>query len=62
MTKVFEKTSKTKKVSSRRPKSLLTSIPASIRDFLELEDKTTLQWVAEVDEDGKKIVKITKKE
>lgn len=62
MIEIFTKTTKTKYLSKNKPKSLLTTIPAQARDFLELQHKSTLNWKGYVDENGKKCIKITKKE
>lgn len=62
MTIKFATTTTAKMVSKRRPKSLLAPIPARVRDYLELEHKSQLIWIAETNENGEKIVKIQKGE
>lgn len=62
MIKIFEKTSKVKYQSKSSPTSLLTNIPAQVRDYLEIKHKSTLTWNGYVDENGKKYIIITKKE
>ena len=62
MVRIFEKTSKTKYQSKKRPNTLLTSIPAQVRDYLELEHKSTLKWIGYIDDTGKKCVKIYKEQ
>ena len=62
MTKIFEKTSNIKYQSKDRPNSLLTPIPAQVRDYLELQHKSTLNWKGYVDENGTKCKKKKKKD
>lgn len=62
MIKIFEKQSKVKYQTKSRPTSLLTNIPAQARDYLEIKHKSTLTWEGCVEENGKKYIKITKKE
>ena len=62
MVRIFEKTSKVKYQSKNRPNSLLTNLPANVRDYLELEHGSTINWKGYVDENGTKYVKITKQD
>ena len=60
MTKIFETTSNIRYASKKRPKSLLTPIPPIIRDFLELNNKSIINWSAEINKNGDKYIKVIK--
>lgn len=54
--KIFEKNTNTVKVSEN---AIRTSIPSSIKDFLELDAEHQIKWIACVD-NNEKFVKIQK--
>ena len=60
MTQIFETTSNIRYSSKKRPKSLLTPIPPIMRDYLKLNNKSLIKWIAEIDENGNKYIKICK--
>lgn len=53
---ILKQRNKIRRDSSKRPKSLILSIPASIRDILELEHGTEVSWTVCAENDKKKIV------
>jgi len=55
-TKILKTTSTVRTVDKNHPKSFITNIPISIRDFLELNKKSKMIWDARLTSKGEKIV------
>lgn len=60
MTNISYFETKLRKVSNNRPKSLILSIPANVRDIMEFEHGTSVKIEVCLDQENKKFVKISK--
>lgn len=53
---ILKTRNKIRRDSTKRPKSLILSIPASVRDVMELEHGTEISWTICSEDDKKKII------
>ena len=60
MTNISYYETKLRKVSNQRPKSLILSIPANVRDIMEFEHGTHVKMEVCLDDNNKKYIKISK--
>ena len=58
VTKIYKARNKIRKVSSATPKSVIAPIPAVIRDIMEFQHGTKIEWTVYTDENGNKFIKI----
>lgn len=61
MTKIYETHNKIRKVSNTHKKSLILPIPATIRDIMNFEHGTTINWEV-CSNENEKYIKIYEKQ
>lgn len=57
---IYETTNQIRRASKSRPRTLVTPVPATVRDLMNFEHGTKIKWEVYINEQGKKYIKISK--